>query len=240
MKFICKSCKTEYPCVLDIGNIELPPESFACPKKIEKDDCKWEKFTKLTAEVFYRPDCPEWAKYAAVDKDGRAWYFESKPSCSTDQFFEFRNKATMIPGFFDSDDWRNSLIERPSKLPDWCKVGEWVWDERNGYGEIKSVRDDRSACNIEFKGGGGDFVPEAFAKLKEARLMNYDHQSIAEALGKVVSNDSAVGLVTGYDIATVRVFGKFIPFNVFRQMFRYLDGSPCAILEHLEDGEWVK
>ena len=126
------------------------------------------------------------------------------------------------------------------KLPEWCKIGSWVWDERNGYGEVKSVRDDRSACNIEFKGGGGDFVPEAFAKLKEARLMSYDHLSISEALGKAVSNESAVGLVTGYDIATVRVFGKFIPFNVFRQMFRYLDGSPCGCLERLENGEWVK
>ena len=126
------------------------------------------------------------------------------------------------------------------KLPEWCKVGEWVWDDRNGYGEVKSVRDDRSACYIEFKGGGGDFVPEAFAKLKEVRLMNYDYQSIAEALGKAVSNDSAVGLVTGYDIATVRVFGRYIPFNVFRGMFRYLDGSPCGVLEHLENGEWVK
>ena len=28
------------------------------------------KLPKLTAEVFDRPDCPEWAQYAVVDKDG--------------------------------------------------------------------------------------------------------------------------------------------------------------------------
>ena len=37
-------------------------------------------FHKLTTEVFDRPDCPEWAKYAAVDDDGIACYFSVKPT----------------------------------------------------------------------------------------------------------------------------------------------------------------
>ena len=35
---------------------------------------------KLTSEVFDRPDCPEWAKYAVVDQDGTGVWVASKPS----------------------------------------------------------------------------------------------------------------------------------------------------------------
>lgn len=34
---------------------------------------------KLTQEVFKRDDCPKWAKWAAVDSDGIAYWYEKKP-----------------------------------------------------------------------------------------------------------------------------------------------------------------
>jgi hypothetical protein len=34
---------------------------------------------KLTKEVFQRDDCPKWAKWAAVDSDGTAYWYEKKP-----------------------------------------------------------------------------------------------------------------------------------------------------------------
>ncbi len=33
----------------------------------------------LTNEVFTRSDCPDWAKWAAVDSDGTAYWYEKKP-----------------------------------------------------------------------------------------------------------------------------------------------------------------
>jgi hypothetical protein len=47
--------------------------SLVAKKSGQKD------FPKLTADVFNRPDCPEWAKYAAVDADGRGYFYEYKP-----------------------------------------------------------------------------------------------------------------------------------------------------------------
>ena len=38
---------------------------------------------KLTQEVFSSPDCPKWAKWAAVDFDGTAFWFEEKPILSS-------------------------------------------------------------------------------------------------------------------------------------------------------------
>lgn len=69
--------------------------------------------TKLTEDVFARDDCPEWAEYAAVDKDGTAYLFEREPRVWTE---------TWAPGgmlkevpMFDSSDWKNSLIKRPRR-----------------------------------------------------------------------------------------------------------------------------
>lgn len=33
----------------------------------------------LTNEVFQRDDCPKWAKWAAVDSDGTAYWYDKKP-----------------------------------------------------------------------------------------------------------------------------------------------------------------
>lgn len=80
---------------------------------------------KLTTEVFERLDCPEWAEYAAVDKNGKAYYFTNKPKCYSEGYFRdlgWDAGDFMLIGDFDSTDWRNSLIKRHAKLPDWCKV----------------------------------------------------------------------------------------------------------------------
>ena len=44
-----------------------------------QDGIQDKQLPKLTAEVFDRPDCPKWAKYAAVDNDGMAVLFKHRP-----------------------------------------------------------------------------------------------------------------------------------------------------------------
>ena len=99
---------------------------------------------KLTVEVFKRSDCPEWAKWAAMDIDGSAYWFENKPVRHNRAWlggtYDFRFKS--IPENFDSSDWEHSLIERPQKelpkltkevfnrpdCPDWAQYA--VLDKR--------------------------------------------------------------------------------------------------------------
>ena len=296
MKFICNGCAKWHddPCILDVGNEQtVSGKRMRCPFKSADGDlryCKWEKYEdgkvaklpKLTAEVFDRPDCPEWAKYAAVDKDGEGWFYEGKPVIGlVDTFVNVSFRARRIDGKFDATDWKNSLVELPTKdafdklmkncakqqvnkilqkarerrlseqygnapeetkLPDWCKVGKWVWDKRNGYGEIKSVRDDRSACYIEFKCGGGDFVPEAFAKLKQAMLRPYNAEEMRGLVGKVVcSIEDKTFLVLSHSSNAV-FFGDFLHTaeDLTLDIYKFPDDSPCGVLEHLEEGGWVK
>lgn len=82
--------------------------------------------TKLDTSVFTLKDkslilfgtCRPTTRYAAVDADGRAYYFRFKPEIEGDtwQDRKHRNADTdRIPGIFDATDWEHSLIERPAE-----------------------------------------------------------------------------------------------------------------------------
>ena len=90
------------------------PYDFHLPKQ-PVTDCT--RLPKLTTAVFDREDCPEWAKYAAVDEDGEASFFEKIPYQATKICGCFLRDCleAIIPGKFDPSDWQNSLIERPEK-----------------------------------------------------------------------------------------------------------------------------
>lgn len=71
-------------------------------------------YPKLTADVFNRPQCPKWAKYAAVDMDGDGFFFSNKPTCGY-VMWTCHNSRRKYIRLYDPSDWRNSLIERPEE-----------------------------------------------------------------------------------------------------------------------------
>lgn len=200
---------------------------------------------KLTVEVFGRPDCPKWAKFAAVDRGGKAFWFASPPARSNEAWLQLTYKR--ISGdLFDSSDWQNSLIERPvkeDKLPDWCKVGKWVWDKDDGYGKIDSVRHNPSVCFIVFDGGIAAFGPESFAELKQARFRPYNQEDMKSLVWKTVKmrNDAFLISIYNGDSNTVWFNNyKYSPADLLNNNMS-IDGKPCGVIEHLNDnGEWVE
>lgn len=75
---------------------------------------------KLTQEVFTRPDCPKWANWAAMDTDGRAYWYESEPElhCSGLIYTDCeRTKLARIPGKFYIEN--KSKIKRQYMNLDW-------------------------------------------------------------------------------------------------------------------------
>lgn len=74
---------------------------------------KMKQFPKLTVDVFDHPVCPEWAQYAAVDKNGDGFVFSHKPTKRKNEWF-FECGVLRHIGSFDPSDWRDSLIERPA------------------------------------------------------------------------------------------------------------------------------
>jgi hypothetical protein len=136
---------------------------------------------KLTTEVFERPDCPEWARYAAVDENGKAYYYDEIPYPMETFFYNNRAHNWRVDGKFDASGWQNSLIERPVKLPDWCKVGAWgYYIPITEYCKIEQI--DRS-FTLRFADGGSTTIPlKDVHNLAQARLRPYYGLTVDEKL----------------------------------------------------------
>ena len=107
---------------------------------------------KLTVEVFDRPDCPEWAEFAAVDYYGNAFFFEGKPFNDAGRWYQKKGLCNPVYfGCFDKTNWFDSLIERSAKLPDWCKVGEWAYHNER-YGKITGICHTSAKIDIAERG----------------------------------------------------------------------------------------
>lgn len=95
---------------------------------------------KLTTDVFSMPECPAWAQYAAVDADGDAYWYDTKPplreatwsSIGADHVKQITHGNTKLR--YDSSDWEHSLIERPAVAPklthdvfSYSNLNEWTY-----------------------------------------------------------------------------------------------------------------
>lgn len=202
---------------------------------------------KLTMDVFDRPDCPDWAKYAAVDESGHAYWYSSLPKneiYSLTHQCVWHNESKhfkIISGKFDASDWKNSLIERPAKLPEWCKVGEWVWATAfKTYFKVDEV-------DALFVGGksvsGGDYSVK-IENVRQARLRPYNAEEMKALVGTVIEKGPSMHIVTGFENVfdnecMVHANGCLYGANDLLRQFT-IDGSPCGVPEHLENGEWVE
>lgn len=227
-----------------------------CKPQWEEIEREVANLPKLTAEVFDRPDCPEWAKYAAVDGCGRGFYYEAFPRPHKQgRFFLLSTvygKSQRIPGKFDGANWINSIVIRQEKssLPDWCKVGEWVYyPEEMGHGvylkisEIKTgfvhakEKDDYDPWRMSYK--------HICEHAKPARLRPYNAEEMKPLVGRVL-NGSSQSNPFSFLVVYAEGDGSFVESHRFRYTAKELKGyftikgKPCGVLEHLEEGEWVK
>lgn len=61
------------------------------------------KLPKLTVDVFNRPDCPPWVKWATVDNEGHVWGFASKP-CLVSDWISNSDAYLLDSGYNAADD----------------------------------------------------------------------------------------------------------------------------------------
>lgn len=212
-------------------------------------DCN--QLPKLTTDVFDRKDCPEWARYAVVNSKGTLIFFGNKPnfegedygcwSCSGYQYKHIRGIV------FDHSDWENSLIERPAKLPEWCKVGEWVHyycpdDEDNeGYYKIMDIDDYDGIHAQGVNTGVGHIVFNDKTWLCPAHLLPYPESEIEFLVGKVLCTPEGKRLIDAFcrkDGTIHTIDGWFYP-DYLSTMEYTIDGKPCGKFEYLQsNGVW--
>ena len=277
MKFICEECAE--PCILEVGDCyNVTADVLQCIIK-NSCYCKWKEFKgnqlpksssqsvtncnrlpKLTAEVFSRPDCPEWAKWAAVDKYRNAMWYAEEPKTVGSVFWNSHSgQIQEIPGKFDASDWENSLIarskvnwdevekilcnskltfkEKKQELPDWCMVGAWCYcldDDGNGkYFKITEIKD-----NFIY---GKDWDID-YHFIRQARIRPYNAEEIPDLPFEVTERNSNFRTtVVSCAGNNVWLGGASTAISTEELMRDFTaKGSPCGILEHWENGEWVK
>lgn len=249
-EYVCNLCDT--PCKLTVywnESVESLSNVTFCSitgkkanwQEVEpdkQDEAKAEtKLPKLTAEVFDRPDCPSWAKFAAIDANGDAWWFEGKPIISDDrEYWIGRLSRRNIEGIFDSSDWKNSLIERTVKLTDWIKVGAWVWNiDCEVYGKIEKIEDGMVVIE-ECKA-----YPHRFLQAR-LRIWTFDEAPVyVKVKAKDDGSKSVLYLNTEQEPFISHGACNVNSFDTALELYEQLDGSPCGVLEHKnEQGAWVK
>lgn len=208
-------------------------------------DCN--QLPKLTTEVFNRPDCPEWARYAAVDGNGIAHYYDEQPYPMDTFFYNSRAHHWSVEGYFDSSDWKNSLIERPAILPDWCKVDAIGWHKRCGYFKVTYIDDVAKRVDIqqvEDKSKGYLSFHTVCSEAMQARPRPYNEAEMKALAGKLITMpDGSIALCTAWaahNNVIVLDSIKWRAAELFKRRFT-IDGNPCGVLEHLnEKGEWTE
>lgn len=80
-----------------------------------------EKRYVLNEKVFELDTCPDWAQYAAVDADGKAYWYSAKPERARRDWIDLSGRIYLIQDvdnafIFDATNWKHSLIERPEKV----------------------------------------------------------------------------------------------------------------------------
>lgn len=206
---------------------------------------------KLTVEVFDRPDCPKWAKYAAVDKDGGLYFYANEPSLETSagewSYYYGDGRWGRFGDNFDASDWKNSLIERPAKLPDWCKVGGVVFDcNEREYARVLDIMNDDDVV-LDYM----ETEPSIQIKSKkyiidccfQARIRPYNVNEMRALVGKIINDNVVYSLVLECcqldGECKVRLMsGYYSPDEILSRFTR--NGLPCGVPEHLVDDEWVE
>ena len=133
-----------------------------------------------------------------------------------------------------------------NQLPDWCKVGEWVWNcETKDYIRITEVSDGFvSGSTFDGKITDEEWNVSYFTR---ARLRTYNAEEMRGLVGKVVTTSSGrhCTLVTAckqeYSVIEPQVMlNKWLYATDLLNGGNTIDGKPAGVFEHLENGEWVE
>lgn len=137
----------------------------------------------------------------------------------------------------------SQLVTDCNQLPDWCKVGEWVYLSNEEYDKIESI--DGFGINL----ASGAFVNKKYIheEAVSARLRKYNAEEMKALVGKVVDKkDGDAFVVTAYTpeldsrkLSAVAIDDMWVTADDVLEYYTIND-SPCGKLEHLENGEWVQ
>lgn len=185
-------------------------------------------------------------KYICECLDGARKCIHETPSFSAPTLCCVRAHATCH--------WRkaeNQEVEAPAPIiPDWCRTGAWVYvtpdNSEPFYCKIYGVTYSRvhNTTEVQVTLDGKSLVGVfTWSNVQRARLRPWDADELKSMVGEVFEmGNGDLTLCLGYqrDIADLIFVGKLMSAQSFAESDWKLDGLPCGVLEHYEQGEWVK
>lgn len=135
------------------------------------------------------------------------------------------------------------------KMPEWCKVGAWVWfrgDKFFGYDpeylKITAIGYNGKENVIDC----GKKINFPLSVVKQARLRPWTYKEAPETL-KVISKCEPEQMIclflasrNKHSVQYTTLPAWYIDVKILMDKYLQLDGSPCGVLEHYENGEWVE
>lgn len=109
------------------------------------------------------------------------------------------------------------------------------------YSKVTNIREYKKEIVTEKMGVFTlDFIRSG--KLFQARLRPYNAEEMKALIGKVVENINFAHFITTFDKELQEVVSGSDGYSAKDLVeFGYtIDGQPCGVLEHIEDGEWVE
>lgn len=146
-------------------------------------------------------------------------------------------------------DGRAKVEDQKTEHPDQIQEGAWVYVLPDNiepfYGKVYSLYLGGQGVWVKLN---GRFVIAAFSmdRVRPARLRAWNDDELKSKVGKVFEmGNGDLTLCLGYqrDRGALHFAGKG-PFSYSAKILAKsdwkLDGSPCGVLEHYEQGKWVK
>jgi hypothetical protein len=136
-----------------------------------------------------------------------------------------------------NEDWhevKEETTTKSSQLPDWCKVGEWIYDRpTKDYRQIRRNDALYTTCLLDAM-KDGVVVP--------ARKREFNKKEMQGLVGKVIENCKYVLWCDGYEKESNRIVTLLKAFTAEDLMEGgyAVNRKPCYVLEHLENGGWVE
>ena len=118
----CMNCDLKGRCDLTRSRSGAVNGDVICNANVRSDrtPVAFRRLKKLDAAVFTRPDCPDWAKFAAVTENGSVMVCAKPMTAGACGGWSAAGCAAILDGRCDPRDWRESQIsrERVSPKPD--------------------------------------------------------------------------------------------------------------------------
>lgn len=203
---------------------------------------EWEddnvKAPELTSAVFDLPNCPDWARYAAVDSTGVAFWYEKVPSAVMDRWLEISGRYQVIDGIYHCSDWSKSVIVRPAntvRLPYWCHQGSYVYAKaKDKYAiitDIVGVSEDIYLCNSMSEVSPSIDKSSFLKNWEYVIVVPYEWFDIRNLVGTTIRSKDVIATVMGYDHEKKAVLVNNVwmkPCELILHGFFKEDGKPCG------------